>query len=91
MVHQEYEQSTVFICSGPRSCGIFKFLWAGVEPEAVIEHNSFFPRQKRKSRDRGISSLISCFEFSLNAFKVGHTSFKILVTGFQNSLCENSC
>ena len=22
MVHQEYEQSTVFICSGPRSCGL---------------------------------------------------------------------
>ena len=61
MVHQEYELSTVFICSGPRSCGIFKFLWAGVEPKAVIEHNSFFPRQKRKSRDRGISTLISCF------------------------------
>ena len=64
MVHQEYEQSTVFICSGSRSCGIFKifkFLWAGEEPKAVIEHNSFFPRQKRKSRDRGISSLKSCF------------------------------
>ena len=28
MVHQEYEQSTVCICSGPRSCGIFNFLWA---------------------------------------------------------------
>ena len=55
MVHQEYEQSTVFICSGPRSCGIFKFLWAGVEPKAVFEHNLFFPRQKRKSGDRGIS------------------------------------
>ena len=40
MVHQWYEQSTVCICSGPRSCGIFKFLWGGIEPKALIEHNS---------------------------------------------------
>ena len=61
MVHQEYEQWTVFICSGPRSCGIFKFLWAGVEPEAVIEHNSFFPRQKERPWDQHIDIVLLIF------------------------------
>ena len=63
MGHQWYEQSTVFICSGPRSCGVFKFLWAGVEPKAIILLNSFFPRQNENLETVGLAHWYRAFNF----------------------------